>query len=110
MQFPQGPANCGGRRTISLARGGKSGLVNPAGVTDATPRRGPMSHSTDAEIRCALHRKELRAFHRCNDTLVRDELALAHAKARIDAAVITLSLPASHIKTAPHPLTPLPHH
>jgi hypothetical protein len=40
-----------------------------------------------AEIRAALHRKALRAFHRCNDTLVIDELGLAHAKARIEIAV-----------------------
>ena len=63
-----------------LGTWGQIGLSESGGVTDVTPRRGPMSHSTDAEIRRALHRKALRAFHR-NDTLVIDELGLAHAKA-----------------------------
>jgi hypothetical protein len=67
-----------------------------------------MSHSTDAEIRCALHRKELRAFHRCNDTLVIDELGLAHAKARIDVAVINGSVHGFEIKSAADTLTRLP--
>jgi hypothetical protein len=67
-----------------------------------------MSHSTDAEIRCALHRKALRAFHRCNDTLVIDELGLAHAKARIDVAVINGSVHGFEIKSAADTLTRLP--
>jgi hypothetical protein len=108
MEFPRSPANYGGGRTISLARGGKSGLVDPAGVTEGTPRRGPMLHSTDAEIRAAFHRKALRSFHRCNDTLVIDELGLAHAKARIDVAVINGSLHGFEIKSAADTLTRLP--
>ena len=67
-----------------------------------------MSHSTDAEIRAALHRKALRAFHRCNDTLVIDELGLAHAKARIDVAVINGSMYGFEIKSAADTLTRLP--
>jgi hypothetical protein len=67
-----------------------------------------MSHSTDAEIRAALHRKMLRAFHRCNDTLVVDELGLAHAKARIDVAVIKGSVHGFEIKSAADTLTRLP--
>ena len=67
-----------------------------------------MSHSTDAEIRAALHRKVLRAFHRCNDTLVIDELGLAHAKARIDVVVINGSVHGFEIKSAADTLTRLP--
>jgi hypothetical protein len=67
-----------------------------------------MSHSTDAEIRAALHRKALRAFHRCNETLVIDELGLAHAKARIDVAVINGSLHGFEIKSAADTLMRLP--
>jgi hypothetical protein len=67
-----------------------------------------MSHSTDAEIRTALHRKALRAFHHCNDTLVIDELGLAHAKARIDVAVINGSVHGFEIKSAADTLTRLP--
>jgi hypothetical protein len=67
-----------------------------------------MFHSTDAEIRAALHRKALRAFHRCNDTLVIDELGLAHAKTRIDVAVINGSVHGFEIKSAADTLTRLP--
>jgi hypothetical protein len=67
-----------------------------------------MSHSTDTEIRAALHRKALRAFHRCSDTLVIDELGLAHAKARIDIAVINGSVHGFEIKSAADTLTRLP--
>jgi hypothetical protein len=67
-----------------------------------------MSHSTDAEIRVALHRKALRAFHRCNDTLVIDELGLAHAKVRIDVAVINGCVHGFEIKSAADTLTRLP--
>ena len=67
-----------------------------------------MSQSTDAEIRAALHRKVLRAFHRCNDTLVIDELGLAHAKARIDVAVINGCVHGFEIKSAADTLARLP--
>lgn len=67
-----------------------------------------MSPSTDAEIRAALHSKALRAFHRCNDTLVIDELGLAHAKARIDVAVINGCVHGFEIKSAADTLTRLP--
>jgi MT-A70 len=53
-EIPTGSYGSG--RTISLARRSKSVLVNPAGVTDATPRRGPMSYSTDAAQEAATPR------------------------------------------------------
>lgn len=67
-----------------------------------------MLPSTDAEIRAALHRKALRAFHRCSDTLVIDELGLAHAKARIDVAVINGSVHGFEIKSDADTLARLP--
>jgi hypothetical protein len=67
-----------------------------------------MSNSTDPEIRAALHRKELRAFHRCNNTLVIDELGLAHAKVRVDVAVINGCVHGFEIKSAADSLTRLP--
>lgn len=67
-----------------------------------------MTRSTDAEIRAALHRKELQAHHRCGDTLVIDELGLAHAKVRIDVAVINGCVHGFEIKSAADTLTRLP--
>jgi hypothetical protein len=67
-----------------------------------------MSHSTDAEIRSALHRQMLRVFHACNDTLVIDELGLAHAKARIDVAVINGCVHGFEIKSSADTLARLP--
>lgn len=67
-----------------------------------------MSQSTDADIRAALHRRALRAFHRCNNTLVIDELGLAHAKARIDVAVINGCVHGFEIKSAADTLARLP--
>jgi len=67
-----------------------------------------MSISTDAEIRAALHSKTLLADHRCRDTLVIDELGLAHAKVRIDVAVINGCIHGYEIKSAADTLTRLP--
>src|SRR5262249_41352705 len=47
-------------------------------------------------------------FHACNDTLVIDELGLAHAKARIDVAVINGCMHGFEIKSAADTLTRLP--
>ena len=46
------------------------------------------TQTTDVEIREALHRKLLRGSHRASNTLVIDELGLAHGKARVDVAVL----------------------
>ena len=59
-----------------------------------------MRPSTDTEICAALHRKTLRALHARADTLVVDELGLAHSKARIDVAVINGCLHGFEIKSA----------
>lgn len=67
-----------------------------------------MSPSNEAEIRLALHSKTLRDFHRCPNTLVIDELGLAHAKARIDIAVINGCVHGYEIKSASDTLSRLP--
>jgi len=64
--------------------------------------------STDKEIREALHRKKLIRHHACEDTLVIDELGLAHAQARIDIAVINGCVHGYEIKSAMDSLTRLP--
>ena len=67
-----------------------------------------MRPSTDPEIREALHRKTLRGLHGRSDTLVIDELGLAHAKARIDVAVINGCVHGFEIKSASDNLARLP--
>jgi hypothetical protein len=67
-----------------------------------------MQTSTDTEIRAALHRTKLRRAHACANTLVVDELGLAHAKARIDIAVINGCVHGFEIKSAADTLARLP--
>ena len=47
-----------------------------------------LPRSNDSAIRRALHRKHLRHHRRCPTTIVIDELGLAHARCRVDIAVI----------------------
>jgi len=56
--------------------------------------------TTDADIRRALHTKRLRQLRARSDTLVIDELGLAHAKSRIDVAVINGCIHGYEIKSA----------
>ncbi|KND17245.1 hypothetical protein ADZ37_19215 [Pannonibacter phragmitetus] len=56
--------------------------------------------TTDADIRRALHTKRLRQLRARPDTLVIDELGLAHAKSRIDVAVINGCIHGYEIKSA----------
>jgi hypothetical protein len=56
--------------------------------------------TTDAEIRAALHAKRLRRIKVQPDTLVIDELGLAHAKSRVDVAVINGCIHGYEIKSA----------
>lgn len=67
-----------------------------------------MSVSTDIEIRTALHQKTLRRFHECPYTLVVNELALVHASARVDIAVINGCVHGYEIKSAADSLSRLP--
>jgi hypothetical protein len=56
--------------------------------------------TTDPEIRLALHNKRLRHVKSQPDTLVIDELGLAHAQSRIDVAVINGCIHGYEIKSA----------
>lgn len=55
--------------------------------------------TTDSDIRLALHVKRLRHARTRPDTLVVDELGLAHAKSRIDVAVINGCIHGYEIKS-----------
>lgn len=67
-----------------------------------------MSQSKDVEIRSALHRKRLKAYHATPGTIVVDELGLSHAKARIDVAVINGYVHGYEIKSSLDTLNRLP--
>ncbi len=67
-----------------------------------------MYQSTDIEIRKAFHKKKLGNHHRCPDSLVIDELGLAHGKNRIDIAVLNSHLHGYEIKSAKDNLNRLP--
>ena len=67
-----------------------------------------MGLSTDSEIREALHRKKLKRLHACGNTFVVDELGLAHAKVRVDVAVINGCVHGFEIKSALDTLDRLP--
>jgi hypothetical protein len=54
----------------------------------------------DSDIRVALHTTQLRRLKAHPDTLVIDELGLAHARSRIDVAVINGRLHGYEIKSA----------
>jgi len=54
----------------------------------------------DTDIRIALHAKRLRRVKAQADTLVIDELGLAHAKTRVDVAVINGCIHGYEIKSA----------
>ncbi|TIO05684.1 sce7726 family protein [Mesorhizobium sp.] len=56
--------------------------------------------TTDADIRSALHAKRLRHAKSHPNTLVIDELGLAHARSRIDVAVINGCIHGYEIKSA----------
>ena len=58
------------------------------------------TETTDFDIRLALHAKRLRRVKARSDTLVIDELGLAHAKCRVDVAVISGCIHGYEIKSA----------
>jgi hypothetical protein len=60
------------------------------------PRPAP---TNDAVIRAALHHKRLRQHKAQRDTIIIDELGLAHAKSRIDVAVINGCIHGYEIKS-----------
>jgi hypothetical protein len=64
--------------------------------------------TSDTDIRTALHRTRLKAYRNAPDTIVVDELGLAHAKARIDIAVINGCVHGYEIKSSRDNLDRLP--
>lgn len=64
--------------------------------------------TSDKEIREALHKKVLKRFHCDPDTMVINELGLAHGKHRIDIAVLNGFIHGYEIKSSKDTLTRLP--
>lgn len=64
--------------------------------------------TTDLDIRTALHSKRLSRLRSSGDVLIIDELGLAHAKSRVDVAVINGCVHGYEIKSAQDSLTRLP--
>lgn len=56
--------------------------------------------TNDSDIRLALHAKRLRRLTTCPETLIIDELGLAHSRCRIDVAVINGCIHGYEIKSA----------
>jgi hypothetical protein len=67
-----------------------------------------MSQTRDSDIRRALHSKKLRAYKTAPNTIVVDELGLAHARVRIDVAVINGCVHGFEIKSSLDTLQRLP--
>ena len=64
--------------------------------------------STDPQIRAALHKQKLKRLHTRADTIIVDELGLAHADVIVDVAVINGHLHGFEIKSAADSLLRLP--
>lgn len=64
--------------------------------------------TTELDIRTALHTKKLSRLRSSSDVLIVDELGLAHAKSRVDIAVINGCVHGYEIKSAQDSLARLP--
>lgn len=64
--------------------------------------------SRDLEIRRYFHKKKLRHYHECPNTLVIDELGVAHGKNRADIAVLNGTIHGFEIKSSKDTLSRLP--
>lgn len=64
--------------------------------------------SRDLEIRRYFHQKKLRHYHECPNTLVIDELGVAHGKNRADIAVLNGIIHGFEIKSSKDTLSRLP--
>ncbi|WP_435634969.1 sce7726 family protein [Pseudomonas solani] len=62
----------------------------------------------DVEIRHHFHLKKLRHYHECPNTLVIDELGIAHGKNRADIAVLNGTIHGYEIKSSKDTLSRLP--
>ena len=67
-----------------------------------------MLATTDIDIRAALHAKKLQHYRASPDAIVVDELGLAHAKVRVDIAVINGCVHGYEIKSSLDTLDRLP--
>lgn len=67
-----------------------------------------MVESIDSEIRKAFHNLRLSSYHQCPNTIVIDELGLAHGKNRIDIAVVNGCIHGFEIKSSKDNLSRLP--
>ncbi|NOY73684.1 MAG: sce7726 family protein [Gammaproteobacteria bacterium] len=67
-----------------------------------------MSQTTDNEIRKAFHEKMLASHHDCPNTIVIDELGVAHGKNRIDIAVVNGCIHGYEIKSSKDNLSRFP--
>lgn len=64
--------------------------------------------SRDIEIRQHFHKKRLQHFHDCPNTIVIDELGVAHGKNRADIAVLNGTFHCYEIKSSKDNITRLP--
>lgn len=64
--------------------------------------------SRDIEIRQHFHKKRLRHFHDCPNTIVIDELGIAHGKNRADIAVLNGEFHCFEIKSSKDTISRLP--
>lgn len=64
--------------------------------------------SRDAEIRQYFHKKRLQHHHECPNTIVIDELGIAHGKNRADIAVLNGTFHCFEIKSSKDTLSRLP--
>ncbi|MBY8970324.1 sce7726 family protein [Pseudomonas sp. P867] len=64
--------------------------------------------SRDIEIRQHFHKKRLQHFHDCPNTIVIDELGLAHGKNRADIAVLNGTFHCFEIKSSKDTIVRLP--
>lgn len=91
--------------TARVGRFGHKVRASNSGTTtgkreDTAPIMCARAATKDTDIRIALHAKRLRRVKAQPDTLVIDELGLAHAKSRIDVAVINGCIHGYEIKSA----------
>lgn len=80
----------------------------PDHTSENCSNKGGNMESRDFEIRHHFHQKKLRHYHECPNTLVIDELGIAHGKARADIAVLNGLIHGYEIKSSKDTLSRLP--
>ncbi len=74
----------------------------------ASPADHKVTQTIDKEIRKAFHVKRLSSYHNCPDTIVIDELGVAHGKNRVDIAVVNGCIHGYEIKSSKDNLSRFP--